>query len=93
MLISACAVLLCTAGLPTKGKVNGEKFKKMSDVPASESGLVAPSDGSTQANGTTKPVKQAKTKKRGAENQKNDTARQSLRQTAASYQRQGGFCS
>jgi hypothetical protein len=36
--------------------------KKMSDVPASESGSVAPSDGSTQANGTTKPAKQAKTK-------------------------------
>ena len=39
-----------------------KSLKKVSDVPASESGLVASSDGSTQANGTTKPVKQAKTK-------------------------------
>jgi len=39
-----------------------KSLKKMSDVPASESGLAIPSDGSTQGNGTTKPVKQAKTK-------------------------------
>ncbi len=39
-----------------------KSLKKASDVPASESGLVVPSDGSTQANGTTKPVKQVKTK-------------------------------
>ena len=36
--------------------------KKVSDVPPSESVSVAPTDGATQANGTTKPAKQAKTK-------------------------------
>lgn len=39
-----------------------KSLKKVNDMPASESGLVVPNDGSTQANGTTKPVKQAKTK-------------------------------